>query len=107
MITLANEVDAVYAAQFETMRGEGAAQRRAQARHCREQRTRIRMLRRFVEVVAIRDFDDLAEVHDGNTGAEVTHHRQVVCDEDERQIEFLLQVLQQVDDLRLDGDVER
>lgn len=31
MITLANEAEAVYAAQFETMRGEGAAQRRAEA----------------------------------------------------------------------------
>src|SRR3546814_20367402 len=32
---------------------------------------------------------------------------QVVGDEDERQLELLLEVLQQVDDLRLDRDVER
>ena len=35
------------------------------------------------------------------------HDRQVVRDEQERDAEFLLQVLQQVDDLGLDGDVER
>ncbi len=35
------------------------------------------------------------------------HHREVVRDEQERQLVLLLQFLQQVDDLRLDRDVER
>src|SRR3546814_19525113 len=39
--------------------------------------------------------------------SDLADHRQVVGDEDERQLELLLEVLQQVDDLRLDRDVER
>src|SRR4029077_1456190 len=34
------------------------------------------------------------------------HHRQVVRDEQVRQLELFLQVLEQVDDLRLDRDVQ-
>ena len=33
--------------------------------------------------------------------------RQIVADEEQREAELALQILQQVDDLRLDGDVER
>ena len=38
---------------------------------------------------------------------QVLHNGQVVADEQQRQAELVLQVRQQVDDLRLDRDVER
>jgi serine kinase of HPr protein (carbohydrate metabolism regulator) len=49
----------------------------------------------------------LAEVHDGDAVGDVPHHRQVVGHEDVGEPELVLDVLQQVDDLRLDRDVER
>jgi hypothetical protein len=36
----------------------------------------------------------------------VAHDRQIVCDEEVGELELALEVLEQVDDLRLDGDVE-
>ena len=60
-----------------------------------------------VELVGVRQLDDLAEVHDRHAVAHVAHDRQVVGDEDERQPEVALEVAQQVEDLRLDRDVER
>jgi hypothetical protein len=51
--------------------------------------------------------DQLAQVHHRHPVADVLDHRQVVGDEQVRQPEAPLQVLQQVDHLRLDRDVER
>ena len=53
-----------------------------------------------------RDFDELAEVHDGDALADVTHHREVMRDEEVREAELFLQARKQVDDLRLDRDIE-
>ena len=49
----------------------------------------------------------LPEVHDGDPVGDLPDHRQVVRDEDVGQVEVALQVPQQVQDLRLDRDVER
>ena len=54
-----------------------------------------------------RHLDDLAEIHHRDAVGHVLDDGEVVADEQERQAELLLQVLQQVDDLRLDRDVER
>ena len=51
--------------------------------------------------------DDAAEIHDGNVVADVLHHREIVRDEQVGELPLALQVLQEVDDLRLDRDVER
>ena len=51
-------------------------------------------------------FDDFAEVHDGDAVADVADHAEVVGDEEVGEVVFVLQVLQEVDDLGLDGDVE-
>ena len=59
-----------------------------------------------VEVVAGADFDDFAEVHDGDAVGDVPHDGQVVGDEQVGEVEFALQVVEEVDDLGLDGDVE-
>src|ERR1043166_5271391 len=75
-------------------------------RHSREQRAGVGMLRSEVELVAIGELDAVAEVHHHDAVGDVADDVQVVRDEDVRQSEFLLQVLEQVEDLRLDGDVE-
>jgi hypothetical protein len=53
------------------------------------------------------DLHDLPEVHDRHPAGQVTDHRQVMRDEDLRQLELRLQPAQQVDQRGLDRDVER
>ena len=60
-----------------------------------------------VELLVGGELDDLAEVHHRDPVAHVPHDRQVVRDEDQRQAQVALQLAQQVEDLRLDRDVER
>ena len=52
------------------------------------------------------ELDDLAEIHDGDAVAEVLDRREVVRDEQAREAELVLQVAQQIEDRRLDRDVE-
>ena len=51
--------------------------------------------------------DDLAAVHDDDVVAQVAHEAQVVADEQVRDAEALLELEEQVDDLRADRHVER
>jgi len=67
----------------------------------------VRVAGKRIYVVAGADLDDLAEVHDGHAVAHVAHDREVVCDEHHREAELALHLAQQVEDLRLDRDVER
>ena len=53
------------------------------------------------------DLAHLAQVHDHDPVADVLHHRQVMGDEQHGQAVATLHVLQQVQDLGLDGHVER
>ena len=55
----------------------------------------------------VRELDRLAEVHHHHPVGDVPHDVEVVRDEDVGQPELPLQVLQQVEDLRLDRDVQR
>ncbi len=80
---------------------------RIRDRHRRQQRAGVRVLRLRVELVARRDLHRVAEVHDHDAVRDVADDVQVVRDEDVGQSERSLQVLEQVDDLRLHGDVER
>ncbi len=52
-------------------------------------------------------FDDHAVLHDHDAVGEVGHHAHVVRDEDDRRVEALVQVAQQIEDLCLNGHVER
>src|SRR5579885_774252 len=72
-----------------------------------EQRARVRMMRAQVDRLAVGKLHDLAEIHDRDAAADVLDHAQVVRDEQVGQVEPLLEVLQKVDDLRLDRYVER
>src|SRR4249920_773217 len=76
-------------------------------RNRREQCLRVRMHRRSVDLRARPQLDDLSQVHDRNAVGDVPHHRQVVSDEEIREAELTLELLEQVHDLRLDRDVER
>src|SRR6266496_1346092 len=64
------------------------------------------MNRSLVELLGRRDLDDLAQVHDRDPVGDVAHHAEIVGDEDVGEVQFLLQVVQQVDDLRPDGDIQ-
>src|SRR5215204_5961210 len=72
----------------------------------REQRGGVGVARLVVERVPVGDLHDLAEVHDGDPIGDVLYHGEVVGDENVGEVELLLQILQEVDDLGLDGDVE-
>jgi len=51
--------------------------------------------------------DGTAEIQDQHCVGEMPHHVQIVRDEHQREPEFVAKVHQQVQDLRLDRDVER
>src|SRR5258706_2332570 len=71
-----------------------------------QQLLRVGVLRVPIDVVRIGDLDDLAFVHDHHLVGHVFHHRQVVRNEDIAHVVLVLQILQQVQDLRLDRYVE-
>ena len=82
-------------------------QRRVGDGNRRQQRLRIGVQRLLVEFRAGRQLHQLAEIHDRHAGRDVADHAEVMRDEQVGQLQVLLQLLQQVDDLGLDGDVER
>src|SRR5215510_3729680 len=51
--------------------------------------------------------DDPAEIHYGDALRHVLDDGEIVADEQEREAELALQLVEQIDDLRLDRDVER
>ena len=60
-----------------------------------------------VQLVGGGQLDDLAGVHDRDPVAQPGDHAEVVGDQQHDEPEPLLEVGDQVEDLRLDGDVER
>ncbi len=65
------------------------------------------MVRSIVDGVDLTQLDHATEVHDGDPVRQMADDAQVVADEKASQIERLAQIHQQVEDLRLDRDVER
>ena len=65
------------------------------------------MQRILVQLVAARQLHQLAQVHHRDAIADVADDGEVVGDEEVGEAELLLQVFQQVDDLRLNRDVKR
>ena len=72
----------------------------------REQGLGVGMQGLLVEVRRAGDLGDDAEVHDRHAGGDVLDDREVVGDEEVGEAELLLEVLEEVEDLGLDGDVE-
>ena len=64
------------------------------------------MQRTLVQQIACRDLDEFADIHHRDAIADVAHDRQVVGNEQVRQVELFLQFLEQVDHLRLDRHVQ-
>ena len=79
---------------------------RVRDRHRGEQRDGVRVDRVLVDLVRGPDLDDLAQVHHRDPVGDVADDAEVVGDEHVGEPELVLQVLEQVDDLRLDRDVE-
>ena len=73
----------------------------------RQQRLRVGVLGSREQLVARRELDDLAEVHHRDPIAEELDRGEVVADEEAREAELVLQIPEQVEHGRLDGDVER
>ena len=71
-----------------------------------EQRLRVRVARRGEHAPHRALLGDPARVHDHHLVARLGDHRQVVGDQDQRQPEVAPQLLEQLQDLRLDHDVE-
>ena len=65
------------------------------------------MLRIGEQVVDIGALDDLAGIHHQHLVGDLGDDAEIVGDDQDRHAEPLLQVAQQVEDLGLDGDVER
>ena len=80
---------------------------RLRDRHRRQQRLGVGVQRHLEQARLVGHLDDAAEIHDRDPVADVLDHRQIVRDEQVGQLELVLQIHQQVDDLRLDRDVER
>ena len=72
-----------------------------------QERPRVGMGGPAEQVVGAGDLHDAAEIHHRDAVRDVTHDREIVRDEEVGEAELGLQVLEQVDDLRLDRDVER
>ena len=76
-------------------------------RHRREQRLGVGVIGRWVDGIGRPDLHDLAQIHHGHVVGEEAHHAQVVGDEDQRGIELLLHLQQQVEDGCLHRDIQR
>ena len=83
------------------------APRRVRNRRRRQQRPGVGVLAVGIELLRWRDLDDAAEIHHRDTAADMFDDAQIVRNEEIGQLEFLLQILHQVQDLRLDRHVER
>src|SRR2546427_1623149 len=75
-------------------------------RHRAEQGSRVRVLGVVEELPHRRLLDDLAGIHHGDPVTHLRHDAQVVRHEDQRHAGLPLDVLEEVEILRLDGDVE-
>ena len=72
-----------------------------------KEREGIRMERTGAEFLGGADLHDAPEIHDHDAVTDVFHDGEIVRDEEERHAGLLLDVLQEVHDLRLDADIER
>ena len=72
----------------------------------RDERFRVGMVGPFVQLLRGAGFDHATEVHHHHPVGNMPDHAQVVADEQVREPEILAQPDEEVQDLRLDGNVE-
>src|ERR1044071_5590912 len=65
------------------------------------------MLRVVENLLRVGHLDDAAQIHHGCPAADVLHQAQIVRNEEIGKLQALLKVEKKIDDLRLDGDIER
>ena len=90
--------------------GDRAAEWRVARVHGRrraQEHPRIGMLRPLEQRIDRRKLHDLAEIHHGHAVGDVPHDAEVVAQKQHRQLQLLLQVLQELEDLRADRHIER
>src|SRR6476620_11541173 len=97
----ARRIDRARDVAFEDDRLALAAALGVRDRNRRKECARVRVLRLLVERVTRRELRDLAQVHDHHAVGDVADDVQVVGDEDVREAEVVLEVLEQVEDLSL------
>ena len=64
------------------------------------------MQRLSIESIAVGDLHDAAKIHHRNPIGDVLDHCQIVGNKEQSQVEFGLELCQEVEDLGLDRDVE-
>src|SRR6266446_8474077 len=72
----------------------------------RQQRFGIGVQRRGIKLAGGRGLDDATEIHHRNALADMLDDRQIMGNKEISKTEFLLQVLQQIDDLSLDRHIQ-
>ncbi len=72
-----------------------------------QQPLRIGVVGMGEELPGRRVLDDAPEIHDDDAVGDMLHHAQIVTDEEIGQVEIAPQLHEQIQDLRLDRDVER
>src|SRR5207245_1408655 len=72
-----------------------------------QERLRVGVDRLDIQLLPGRYLNQLAEVHDRDAVGYVAHDREVVSDEHVAETEAVLEVVEQVDDLRLDRNIQR
>src|SRR2546427_4765208 len=75
-------------------------------RYCGEKRAGIRVFGVAVDRLTRRDFYDLAEIHDRYPVADMLNHSEIVRDEEIGELHLLLKLLEQIDNLGLNGDIQ-
>ncbi len=80
---------------------------RRRIRHGGEQRVRIRMQRVAEQFLRFGLFHDMAQIHDAHSVGYIFYHAHVMGDEQKGNLILFAQILQQVDDLGLDGNIQR
>src|SRR5689334_16296563 len=85
----------------------GISRRRRTLRLRGKQVLGVRMLWRGEDLLCPAALDDFPAVHDAHPVGHFPHDAEVVRDEQHGHMEFVLELGEKVEDLRLDGDVER
>ena len=65
------------------------------------------MKRTTVNIIGFSDLYHVSQIHDTDPVADMLYHAKIVCDKEIADALFFLNILQKVDDLCLDGNVER
>ena len=93
--------------KFALQRDAAALKLGVRDRHGGEQRLGVGVAWGVIQSMGVGDLHHAAKIHHRDAVGDVFHHREIMGDEEIGEVESLLQVFQEVDDLRLDRDVQR